>query len=123
MSVLADILLVLHLAFVVFVALGGLLVLRWPRVAWAHLPAVAWGIAVEAFGWFCPLTPLEDDLRRAAGESAHSGDFIARTVLPVLYPEGLTRDAQLALAAGAFIINLGVYAYVLRSRRSGLPLE
>ena len=106
----ADALLVLHLTFVVFVAAGGLLVLRWPRAAWAHVPAAAWGVAVEAFGWICPLTPFEEDLRRRAGEAVAGGDFIARTVLPVLYPEGLTRDVQLWLAAGALTVNVAIYA-------------
>ena len=106
----ADLLLIAHLAFVVFVAVGGLLVMRWPRAAWIQLPAAAWGVAVEAFGWTCPLTPIEDELRRSAGEVAAGGDFIARTILPVLYPEGLTRDGQLVLAATALVVNLGIYA-------------
>lgn len=109
-SVVADLLLLLHLAFVVFVAVGGVLVVRWPRAAWAHLPAAAWGTAVEAFGWMCPLTPLEDHFRHLAGQSAGPGDFIARTVVPVLYPEGLTRDAQLTLAAATIVVNLAIYA-------------
>jgi hypothetical protein len=117
-SVLADVLLLLHLTFVVFVALGGLLVARWPPAAWLHLPAAAWGVAVEAFGWLCPLTPLEDHLRGVAGEAARPDDFIARTILSVLYPEGLTRDAQVVLALAALIVNLGIYANV-GSRRGG----
>lgn len=114
----ADLLLIVHLAFVVFVGVGGLLVMRWPRAAWIHLPAAAWGVAVEAFGWTCPLTPIEDAFRRSAGEVAAGGDFIARTILPVLYPEGLTRDAQLMLAAAALAVNLGIYANA-GSRRNG----
>src|SRR5688572_11865695 len=91
--------------------------MRWPRTAWIHLPAAAWGVAVEAFGWLCPLTPLEDSFRRAAGEAALGGDFIARTIVPVLYPEGLTRDAQLALAALAVTINLAIYAVIAARQR------
>jgi hypothetical protein len=116
-SVLADVLLFLHLTFVVFVALGGLLVARWPRAVWLHLPAAAWGVAVEAFGWLCPLTPLEDDLRGVA-EGTHPDDFIARTMLSVLYPDGLTREAQVVLALAALFLNLGVYANV-GSRHGG----
>jgi hypothetical protein len=107
---LADAAVAAHLAFVLFVALGALLAIRWPAVAWVHVPAVAWGVAVEAFGWFCPLTPVENDLRALAGEAAYGGDFIARYLLPVIYPEGLTRDAQFLLAAGAFLLNVGIYA-------------
>ena len=114
---LADLLLVAHLAFVVFVVAGGLLVLRWPRAAWVHLPAALWGVTVEWVGWICPLTPLEVRLRQAAGEQASGSDFIARTVLPLLYPEGLTRSAQLVLGAIALAMNIAVYSVVIRHRR------
>ena len=116
-AVLADALVVLHLLFVLFVALGGLLVLRWPRVAWAHLPAVIWGAGIELTGGICPLTPLEHELRRRAGEATYQGDFVGHYLLPVLYPAGLTRGAQLALAALAIGVNLSIYALVLRRRR------
>lgn len=116
-SALADAVLVLHLAFVVFVVLGGLLVLRRPRVAWVHLPAAVWGIAIEFGGWVCPLTPLENRLRELAGESTDRGDFIARHLLPVIYPEGLTREAQLALGLAALVGNGAIYAFVVRRRR------
>ena len=87
---LADATALLHLLFVVFVMAGGLLVLRWPRVAWAHVPAAVWGVLVEAMGWVCPLTPLEDRFRLLAGGTASHGDFVARYILPVLYPDRLT---------------------------------
>lgn len=116
---LADAVLVAHFAFVLFVVLGGLLVLRWPKAAWAHVPAAVWGAAIEFFGWICPLTPLENELRRRAGEAGYSGDFVARYLLPVLYPEGLTRDVQLALGTTVLVVNLGIYAVAIqRNRRS-----
>ena len=114
----ADAVLALHFAFVAFVALGGFLVLRWPWAAWLHLPAAAWGAAVELGGWICPLTPLENALRIAAGEAAYGGDFIARYLLAVLYPEGLTRSAQLAIGLGVIVLNGAIYALLWR-RRSG----
>ena len=83
----ADLIVLLHFAFVVFVVLGGLLALRWPRVVWLHVPAVIWGALVEFTGWICPLTPLENRLRRASGEASYQGDFIAHYILPALYPE------------------------------------
>jgi hypothetical protein len=113
-SPLADVVLVLHVGFVVFVALGGLMVLRWPRVAWAHLPAAVWGVAIELGGWICPLTPLENRLRALAGETTYHGDFIARYLMPVLYPEGLTREVQLALGLAALVGNGAIYALVAR---------
>lgn len=113
-SALADSVLVLHFAFVVFVALGGLLVLRWPRVAWLHIPAAIWGVAIEFGGWICPLTPLENWLRERAGEPTYHGDFIARYLMPVLYPDGLTREAQVVLGLAALMLNLGIYAVVAR---------
>jgi hypothetical protein len=113
---LADFLVVFHLAFVLFVVLGGLLVLRWPRLAWLHLPAAAWGAWIEAAGWICPLTPLENDLRRAAGQSGYPGGFIEHYILPVLYPPGLTREAQLILAALVVVINVITYGVLLWRR-------
>jgi hypothetical protein len=101
------------------VVLGGLLVLRWPRVAWLHLPAAAWGAWVEFTGRICPLTPLEQRFRLAAGEAAYSGDFVGHYILPVLYPAGLTRDAQFVLGGIVVGLNLGIYWLVLRRRGSG----
>ena len=115
-GILADAVLALHFGFVLFVALGGLLALRWPRVAWVHLPAAAWGVAIEFGGWICPLTPLENHLRVLAGESPYPGDFIAEYLMPVLYPEGLTRQAQVALGIAALTGNAAIYGVVLRRR-------
>ena len=117
----ADLIVLLHFAFVAFVVLGGLLALRWPRVAWLHIPAVIWGVLVEFTGWICPLTPLENRLREASGGSAYQGDFIAHYILPALYPDGLTRQDQLLLGVIALAFNLVVYAFVLlRHRRAAV---
>jgi len=113
---LADLTVLLHFAFVAFVVAGGLLALRWPRVAWLHLPAAAWGAAVEFFGWICPLTPLENALRQASGGSAYGGDFVARYLLPVLYPAGLTAQIQMLLGVGVLVVNAVIYSWVLRRR-------
>ncbi len=117
-GLLADLLVVLHLLFVAFVGLGGLLVLRWPRLAWLHLPAALWGVGIELTGRICPLTPLERELRRRAGESAYQGDFVSHYLLPVLYPRGLTRAAQVWLAVLVVGVNLAIYAVVVTRRRS-----
>ena len=116
MRLLAVLVVVAHLAFVLFVVLGGLLVMKWPRVAWAHAPAAAWAAVVELTGWVCPLTPLEQLLRERAGASAYQGDFVARYLLPVLYPEGLTRDAQIALGVAVLALNGAVYVAAFRKR-------
>lgn len=109
----------LHAAFVVFVAVGGLLVLRWPRVAWAHLPAAAWGVAVELGGWTCPLTPLEDALRAAAGRDGLAGaGFVDHWVRALLYPPGLTRPMQWAIGIALLAGTVAVYAIAWR-RSSG----
>ena len=115
----ADVVLVLHFAFVLFVALGALLVVKWPRLVWVHLPAAAWGVAIEFGGWICPLTPVENHLRRLAGDEPYGGDFIARYLLPVLYPDGLTRDAQIALGSAALLCNAALYAVIVRRARTG----
>jgi hypothetical protein len=113
----ADFVVVLHLAFIVFVVVGGMLVLRWPRLAWAHLPAVAWGALIEFAGWICPLTPLENRLRVTAGESGYAGGFIDRYIVPVVYPAGLTRGMQLALGVAVIVINLVIYGLLLSRRQ------
>ena len=115
-ALLADLLVVLHFAFVVFVVAGGLLVLRWPRVAWLHLPAAAWGAIVEMTGWICPLTPLENWLRQRAGLDVYTGDFVGRYLLPVLYPDGLTREIQLFLGGAVILLNVAIYSAVIRKR-------
>ncbi len=115
----ADLIVALHFAFVVFVVLGGLLALRWPRVAWVHVPAVIWGALIEFTGWICPLTPLENQLRRAAGEEGYQRDFIAHYILPALYPVGLTRRDQIVLGGIALAVNVAIYALAfVRHRRS-----
>ena len=110
----ADAVLLVHFAFVAFVVLGGLLLLRWPALAWIHLPAVAWAAIVELAGWVCPLTPLEVTLRQAAGVSGYSGDFLEHYIVALLYPEGLTRTLQVSLGAFVILINVFLYSVVLR---------
>ncbi len=112
----ADIVVVIHLAFIVFVVCGGLLVLRWPRLAWVHLPAAVWGVAIEFGGWICPLTPLENTLRRAAGDEGYASSFIERSVVPVVYPAGLDREAQFILGGLVLAVNVALYAAVIVKR-------
>ncbi len=118
-GVLADLVVVAHFLFVLFVVLGGLLVLRWPRVAYLHIPASVWGAGIELVGGICPLTPLENSLRQQAGSTGYSGGFIEHYILPVLYPSALTRDIQLLLGVFVLAVNVAIYAYFVRRRRSG----
>jgi hypothetical protein len=107
-----------HFAFVLFVILGGLLALRWRRVIWIHLPCAVWAALIEFAGWLCPLTPLENWLRRTAGGSGYTGGFIEHYVIPALYPVGLTRPIQMALGAAVVVINVALYSWILwRHRR------
>lgn len=115
----ADLVVLLHGAFVLFVVLGGLLALRWPRAALVHVPAATWGVWIEWSGRICPLTPLENRLRRLGGEAGYAGGFVEHYVLPALYPEGLTREVQVALGVLALAVNVGVYVLVWRRRRRG----
>ena len=112
----ADAVLAAHLAFVLFVVCGGLLVLRAPRLAWLHLPAVAWAAFVELSGSICPLTPLEVALRRGGGETGYGGDFVEHYLVALLYPGGLTRELQVAIGAAVLVINLVVYLVLWRRR-------
>ncbi|MCX7897426.1 MAG: DUF2784 domain-containing protein [Rhodocyclaceae bacterium] len=116
-ALLADLVFAAHFAFILFVVFGGLLLVRWPRLAWLHVPAVAWGIAVELFGWVCPLTPLEIWLRQAAGEQGYDAGFIAHYLEPLIYPGWLTRNLQIVLAIGLFGLNGGVYFWLWRRGR------
>ena len=112
----ADLLVALHLLFVVFVAFGGLLVLRRPRMAWLHIPAAVWGTFVELTGRICPLTPLENELRELGGGAGYEGTFIEHYVVPVLYPPGLTPAIQIGLGVAVITINLLVYGILWRRR-------
>ena len=116
--VLATLVVAAHIAFVAFVVLGGLFVLRWRKLLYLHLAAVGWAVYVEWSGAICPLTPLENSLRAAAGLEAYAGDFVAKYVFPVLYPDGLTRGGQLAIGAAVLAVNGCIYAMLLRRRRS-----
>jgi len=119
---LADLILPLHLAFVLFVVLGGLPVLKWPRVAWLHIPAAIWGVLIEYTGWICPLTPLENSLRARGGEAGYSGGFIEHYIQPLLYPAGLTRSTQVVLGSLVLALNLTAYGIVVsRMRRHDMP--
>ncbi|WP_313702110.1 DUF2784 domain-containing protein [Achromobacter sp.] len=117
--ILADLVLVLHGLFVAFVVFGGLLTLWKPRVAFWHLPALAWGALVIGMGWICPLTPLEVSLRERAGQEGYAGGFIEHYVLGIIYPEGITRATQMLLAALLIVGNLVVYTVWAR-RRAGV---
>ena len=114
--VLADAVLFLHGLFVLFVVLGGLLALARPRLAWLHLPAVAWGALIEFAGWICPLTYLENWLRRRGGEAGYVGGFIEQYLSAAIYPEGLTREVQFALGALVLAVNAWVYWRLWRRR-------
>jgi hypothetical protein len=114
---LADATVVLHLAFVVFVLVGGLLVLRWPRVAWAHIPAATWGAWVEFAGWVCPLTPMENWLRQRGGEAVYTASFVDQYLLPILYPPALSREVQWLLGTFVLALNGVLYFLVIRRRR------
>ena len=113
---LADLVVILHLAFLLFTVLGGLLVFRWRWFPWVHLPAAIWGGFVEVTGRVCPLTVLENWLRLAGGGSGYERDFIDRYVVPIVYPPGLTREIQLALGALLVMVNGAIYIMAWRCR-------
>ncbi len=113
-GVLADAVVLLHAAFVLFAVAGVLLVWRRPRVAWLHLPVVVWGVGIEWSGAVCPLTPLENQFRQRAGETGYGHSFIEQYVLPVLYPDGLTRSVQLELGVLLLVFNVIVYVCLWR---------
>lgn len=112
----ADAVVLLHLAFILFVVLGGLAVLRWPRLAWLHVPAAIWGALIEFAGWICPLTPLENLLRERGGAAGYTGGFIDHYITSIIYPQGLTRTMQFGV--GLFVLAINAFVYWTVWRRS-----
>jgi hypothetical protein len=113
----ADAVLLLHAAFVAWIGLGALAVRRWPRLAWWHLPALVWGVGISLSGGTCPLTPLENALRAAAGEAGYAGGFIEHWVQRFVYPPGLERWHQGLIAVVLLAVNAAVYGPLWRRRR------
>lgn len=113
----ADLVLLTHLAFVLFVILGGVLVIRWPRLGWVHVPVALYGAVIEFLGFVCPLTPLEIWLRHRGGEAGYSGGFIEHYITATLYPAGLTRRIQVVLGIGVLLVNAIAYGVVIRRAR------
>ena len=114
--ILAECVVILHLAFVGFAVLGGLLVVRWRRLLWPHIASVLWAVWIEYSGGICPLTPLENHLRQMGGAAGYPGSFVEHHILPLLYPARLTRTLQFVLGTGVLIANLGIYGYLFRIR-------
>lgn len=115
----ADVLVLAHLAFILFVITGGFLAWRWRRLAWVHIPCAAWGAVVEFMGFICPLTPWEIALRRQAGTTGYEGGFIEHYIIPIIYPSGLTPTIQVGL--GSLVVGLNLVAYAVYFRRRRLP--
>lgn len=116
----ADLVVLLHFAFILFVVLGGFFALKWRRLAWVHVPAALWGALIEFTGWICPLTPLENLLRKAGGAQGYASGFIEYYLLPLIYPAELTREIQLALGLGVLLLNGLVYSvWYLQGKKKG----
>ena len=120
-SIAADGVLLLHLAFILFAVLGGLLVLRHPSLLPVHLAAVLWGVGIEMVGWICPLTPLENFLREQGGETGYTGGFIEHYLALLLYPENLTIELRYVLGMSLVVVNLIIYGFVFLVRRRRKP--
>lgn len=115
----ADAIVVAHLGFVFFVVAGGFLAWKWRWIPWMHAPAAVWGALIEFRGWICPLTPLENQLRQAAGVAGYEVGFIEHYIMPLLYPPGLNTSIQLSLGAFVVVLNVAVYTVYVRRRSKG----
>jgi len=109
---LAELVVLLHLVFIVFVVGGGALALKWPWIALVHIPCALWGAMIELFRWHCPLTPLENWLRQATGGEPYAGGFIEHYIVPLVYPGAITRNMQIALGIAVLVINICAYLLV-----------
>ncbi|MGD2035338.1 MAG: DUF2784 domain-containing protein [Bacteroidales bacterium] len=122
-NILANLVVLVHLSFIVFVCLGALLVLKWPRIVWVHIPLAVWGVIVEYLDLICPLTPLENYFRKMAGMNAYQTDFIDRYIIPLIYPGELTRKIQFILGSIVLMINFAIYGYIIikkmKEKRNG----
>lgn len=118
-ALLADLVLILHAIFILFVVFGGLLVLWRRHLIWLHMPAAGWGILIELRGWVCPLTYLENDLRIAAGGRGYAGGFVDNYLVPLVYPPALTHETQIMLGLALLFVNAIIYALVWRKFRAG----
>jgi hypothetical protein len=113
-SIAATLVATLHLLFILFVVFGAFLMLRWPRLMWLHLPAAVWGVLIEFFGWWCPLTKWENYFLREAGRAGYGGGFIAHYIMPIIYPAGLTRGLEIAIGIFVLVLNTAIYVRVFR---------
>lgn len=114
----ADLVVLIHFAFILFVVAGGFFVLKWHKVSFFHIPAVVWGVLIEFTGGICPLTPLENKFRLAGGEAGFTGGFIEEYIVSIIYPDDLTRGIQILLGFVVIVINISIYGYLLYRRRS-----
>jgi hypothetical protein len=105
---------IVHFAFILFVVGGGVLVLRWPRVAWVHIPAAIWGALIEFASWYCPLTNLENYFLRRAGRAGYTEGFVAHYLFAVIYPAGLTRGIEIAIGVLVVVVNATIYVRLIR---------
>jgi hypothetical protein len=116
-QILADGVVFLHLAFILFVILGGILVVYRPKALWLHVPCVVWGVMVELSGFICPLTPIENYLRIHAGQTPYIGDFVIHYIEPAIYPEGLTRELQIMMGFVVILSNVLLYGWLFFRKR------
>lgn len=120
-DLLADAVILLHLLFILFAVLGGLLVLRWNKLIWLHIPILTWAVIIEINRWICPLTPLENWLWEQTGDMGYSGGFIEHYIVPIIYPAGLTTEIQIMLALGILAINIPIYGWYIQRKRKMRP--
>ena len=116
-QLLADVVVIFHLAFVAFALFGGLLIMKWRRVAWIHVPSVVWAVFIEFTGMICPLTPLENFLRRKSGATGYESGFVEHYIIPILYPESLENSVQIILGILVIVVNADIYAWVFRQSK------
>ena len=111
----ADFIIILHFIFIVFVLVGGILVLKWRWLIWLHIPAVIWGVLISFMGWICPLTPLENMLRQAGGGEVYITGFVEHYIVPLIYPSGFNHEMFGAMGIFVIVVNVIVYTIFFKN--------
>ena len=118
-EIFATLALLLHFSFILFVIFGAILILKFKKIIYVHIPAVTWGVYIELSHSTCPLTHLENFFLKKAGKDQYSVDFIENYIFKIIYPPALNYEIQTYLGVILIFVNLLIYYYIVKKIRTG----